>query len=143
MSDVLWNLLALAAVCVWLAFLCGISISENWMKYKLPGWTLSLPVRNTRFMFSALDKIEIMLAALIAVAITVQSSNPFAPGYISFFIPVASLMIQRAALMPALGRRAERLAYRAVIAPARLNRYHVCTELLKASSLLVFSWQLL
>lgn len=142
MNDVLWNLLTLAAVCAWLVFLCGMSISENWLKYKLPLLSLPFPGGGTRFIFSVLDKIEIMLAALIALSLAVNSSNPFAPGYISFFIPAASLMVQRAAFMPALGRRAERLAYRAVVAPARLNKYHVFTEMLKVSSLLIFIWQL-
>ena len=143
MNEMLWNLLALAAVCVWLAFLCVVSISENWLKYKLPVLSLPLSDSVTRLLLGALDKVEIILAALVALALVANSANPFAPGYISFFIPVAALMIQKAALMPTLGRRAERLACHAVVAPARLNKYHVGMELLKASSLLIFSWQLL
>jgi hypothetical protein len=143
MFEMLENPLALSAVCVWLIMLGAVAMSENWLRLRMPSISVPVGERASGVLYDMLDKMEIVLAAIIALSLFMKSANPFASAYLAFFIPVAVLMIQKAALMPALGRRAQRLAYRAVMKPAPLKKYHLAAELLKVASLLAFSWQLL
>lgn len=53
---------ALAAVFVWLGFVCAISFMEAWLKFRAPGITLPLGLGIGRLVFAALNKVEWILA---------------------------------------------------------------------------------
>lgn len=136
------NPLALGAIYLWIGFVCAISFMEAWIKFRAPGISIPLGLGIGKLVFRALNRVELFLAAVVIISFVILRQHPFAPVNLTFFIPVALLMLQKLWLMPALGRRAEALINGASLPKTNHHFYYVMMELVKVSSLLVFSFRL-
>ena len=95
---------ALASALFWMGAVCAISFLEAWLKFRAPGVSLSIGLGIGRLVFSVLNKVEWILAA-IAVSNLVVGSADFAGRWQLnlVFIAVAILIAQTFWLLPALG----------------------------------------
>lgn len=128
---------ALAAVFVWIGFVCAISFMEAWLKFRAPGITLPLGLGIGRIVFSALNRVEWVLA--FAVVCHMLVSKELKTGKSFFIIPVLVLLIMQTFwLLPALDTRAQMHIDGLPVAASNLHFIYVATEVIKVSALSVF-----
>lgn len=93
---------AAALTFTWLGMVLAISFLEAPLKFRAPGITIPLGLGIGRLVFRALNLAEIALALVIAATLL---SNP--GHWIPFALPSAMLVIQVAAIRPALTKRSD------------------------------------
>lgn len=69
--------LAIASVFLWIGFVCAISFMEAWLKFSAPGVTIPIGLGIGRLVFSALNKVEWLLAIVIIVNLFMTNSKLF------------------------------------------------------------------
>ncbi|MBK8427663.1 MAG: hypothetical protein IPL27_17560 [Lewinellaceae bacterium] len=126
---------ALAAVFLWLGFVCAISFMEAWLKFRAPGITVPLGLGIGRIVFAALNKVEWVLA--LAIAANILWTKPLVFGRASwlFLLPVAILFAQTVWLLPVLDARAELHITGQPVPPSNLHFLFVGFELVKVLAL--------
>ncbi|WP_406724222.1 hypothetical protein WJ438_05580 [Streptomyces sp. GD-15H] len=130
-----------AAVFVWLGMVLAISFLEAPLKFRAPGVTIPLGLGIGRIVFRALNLVEIVLAATVAVALAV--GGPSTSVAVLAVVVAVVLAGQLAVIRPRLNRRSDR-----VLAGERLPRshahwYYVVFEAIKTVALLVLGILLL
>ncbi len=71
---------AVAAIFVWLGMVLAISFIEAPLKFRAPGVTLQIGLGIGRLVFRALNGTELLLAAVLAVALVVDPPTACASG---------------------------------------------------------------
>jgi uncharacterized membrane protein (DUF485 family) len=123
---------------LWIGFVCAISFMEAWLKFRAEGITLPLGLGIGRLVFSALNKVEWVLAVSIILNQLFVYNNIRAQKLITFFIPLSLLITQTVWLLPALDHRAELIIQGQFLAPSNLHLYYVVMEVIKVSCLFIF-----
>lgn len=137
------NALALPSVFLWIGFVCAISFMEAWLKFRAPGVTLPLGLGIGNLVFKALNKVEWVLAILIALDLFVFRKPGLHVPHIFFLIALALLIIQTFWLLPALEARIP-LYQQGVKPPSSpLHYYYVGAEIIKVASLFIIGIYLL
>lgn len=95
--------LATAVVFVWLGMVLAISFLETPLKFRAPGVTLQVGLGIGRLVFRALNIVELVLAAVLVVALLVGA--PSARVVLGAGLAVAVLLVQIALVRPLLARR--------------------------------------
>ncbi len=98
---------ALAAIFIWIGFFGAISFMEAWLKFRAPGITLPLGLGIGRLVFSALNKVEWVLAFIIILNLIYTKSEILSLKNLAYFIPVIIIALQSFWLLPKLDARAE------------------------------------
>ncbi|MFT4085435.1 MAG: hypothetical protein QM638_22870 [Nocardioides sp.] len=98
---------ALAVTWLWLGMVLAISFLEAPLKFRAPGLDLRTGLAIGRLVFRALNAVEALVAAVLVVCLVVgdSSGTVLAAGLAA----VGVLVVQLAAVRPALGRRSERV----------------------------------
>lgn len=99
--------LAAALDFTWLGLILGISFIEAPLKFRAPGVTIPLGLGIGRIVFRAVNRVEIALCALIAVAAIAGIRQPAA--LILAALAVVVLIVQLAFVRPRLNRRSDRV----------------------------------
>jgi hypothetical protein len=132
-----WSI-AVAAVFVWLGMVSAISFLEAPLKFRAPGVTLAVGLGIGRLVFGALNRCEVVLAA-VALGAVLAAGQPVSE-VVAVVIAAATLAVQLLAVRPALARRSDRvLAGGDAAAPVPRSRTHyayVGLELVKVIALL-------
>lgn len=97
--------LAAAVAFVWLGMVLAISFLEAPLKFRAPGVTLQLGLGIGRLVFTALNRVELVFAAVVLVALVVRPP-PVAVG-VALSVPVLALVVQVLAVRPRLNRRSD------------------------------------
>lgn len=129
---------AIAAVFVWLGMVLAISFIEAPLKFRAPGITLALGLGIGRLVFRALNTCEVVLAAVLAVALF--TDRPSTGVAIAFGCAAAALVGQAVGVRPALTRRSDAVLAGRVDTDAPRSHAHyvyVGLELVKVVGLLV------
>jgi len=134
--------LAIAAVYLWIGFVCAISFMEAWLKFRAPGVTLPIGLGIGRLVFNALNKTEWVFVATIVASFFISKETLFTFDKITFYIPVALLIIQTFWLLPALDARAEMHIKGLEVPPSNMHFYYVAMEIIKIVCLVLFSIKL-
>jgi hypothetical protein len=142
MTIVVHNPIAIAAVFLWIGFVCAISFMEAWMKFRAPGISVPLALGIGKIVFSALNKVELLLILVIIAGFYFSGQQLFSISNIAFFIPVFMLFAQTLWVMPVLNKRAEMLIKGYTLPASNYHFYYVLMELIKVGSLFVFSYHL-
>jgi hypothetical protein len=126
---------AVALTFSWLGMVLAISFLEAPLKFRAPGVTLQIGLGIGRLVFRALNSVEVLIAAGIAVALGL--SNPSIGIVVTFAIAFGALIIQLAVVRPRLARRSD-----AVLAGENAPRSHahyvyVAFEVVKLIALIV------
>lgn len=134
--------LAVIAVFVWVGFVCAISFMEAWIKFRAPGISLSLGLGIGRLVFSALNKVEWVLAIAVIINYVLDSKRSFHRSYVVLLIAVLILLVQTFYALPALDARAELHIKGLPVPPSYLHLYYVIMEAIKVCCLVVFGARL-
>lgn len=133
----------LAAVFIWIGFICAISFMESWLKFRAPGMNLQLGLSIGRIIFSALNKVEWFLAlTVITTFILSKPDELITTRAIGFHMSLLILTIQSIWILPSLIERAELYNYIENIPHSSIHSQFVIAEVIKLISLIIFSLSL-
>jgi hypothetical protein len=132
---------AVAAIFVWLGMVVAISFIEAPLKFRAPGVTLQVGLGIGRLVFRALNGVELLLAAVTAVAFIVRP--PGVGAVVAAAVAVIALLVQVLLVRPQLTKRSD-----AVLAGGEAPRSHahlayVGFELVKVAALVIAGVMLL
>jgi hypothetical protein len=97
------KLVAIALPFTWLGLLLGISVLETPLKFRAPGITLALGLGIGRLVFRALNRVELVLAVVLTLAVAQRARSwPL----VVLGVTDALLLAQVLWLRPRLDRRA-------------------------------------
>jgi hypothetical protein len=135
--------LALFSTFIWIGFVCAISFMEAWLKFRAPGINIPLGLGIGRIVFSALNKVEWVLATAIIINYLIEYSQDFKWSYVFFIITFLILVVQTAYLLPALDARAEMIIKGLNVESSSLHFIYVGIEAVKVISLIIFGIKLI
>jgi len=98
---------AAAFTFTWLGLVLGISFLEAPLKFRAPGVTLPLGLGIGRLVFAALNRVEVLLAVAVWVALLAGPRSRASMAVAGAVVLV--LLVQLAAVRPALIRRSDRV----------------------------------
>jgi hypothetical protein len=124
-----------AASFTWLGMVLAISFLEAPLKFRAPGVTLQLGLGIGRIVFRALNLVELLLLAVIAVALA-AGPRP-APVVWAAAAAAVLLVAQLAVVRPALTRRSDRVLAGEDGPRSHAHLYYVGLEVLKVAALVV------
>lgn len=130
--------IALIANFLWIGFVCAISFMEAWLKFRAPGITMPLGLGIGRLVFSALNKVEWVLAIAVFLNLILSKNTLLSTSNLFFLIPLLLLIIQTIWLLPALDARAEMHIQGQIPPSSNLHFYYVVMEVLKVVCLTIF-----
>ena len=136
-KEINYYLLALPSVFLWLGFVGAISFMEAWLKFRAPGVTLPLGLGIGSLVFSALNKVEWVLAILVALDLFMINRSGLDYPRVYFLIALAMLIVQTLWLLPALDARIPLYQQGVEVPASPLHFYYVGTEIIKAICLLL------
>lgn len=111
---------------------------EAWLKFRAPGITMPLGLGIGRLVFNALNKVEWILAIVIAVNLFTAKSFEFQQSTFLWGAAVIILLLQSFWLLPALDARAELHIQGQQVPSSSLHIYFVAMELVKVLCLILF-----
>jgi len=126
---------AIAVAFVWLGMVVAISFVEAPLKFRAPDVTLRIGLGIGRLVFRALNRAEVIFAAVIVITI-VAGGLPTA-GAIAAATAVASLVVQLVVIRPGLTRRSDAVLAGDVAPRARSHHAYIALEVVKVIALLV------
>lgn len=130
------TLVPLATVCIWLGMVIAISLIEAPLKFRAPGITLPLGLGIGRLVFRALNRAEIVLAVVTAVAFAF-APRPLAATALLVALAV-TLAAQVLALSPRLDDRARRIIAGETPPRSRAHLAYIVLECAKVLMLAAF-----
>ena len=129
--------LVIPASFIWLGLILGISFIEAPLKFQAPGITIPLGLGIGRLVFSAVNKLELLLM-VIAFFSALSSNRVLKIGFYSIIILALILLFQTLYLLPALDERAELVLQGQLIPPSFHHQLYIVLETIKLI-LLLFS----
>jgi hypothetical protein len=126
------QVVAVAAPFVWLGMVLSISFLETPLKFRAPGITLPLGLGIGRLVFRALNRAEVVLAALLTAAYL--AAPPGSAGWVLLAVAWLLLAVQVGVLRPRLDRRTAALIAGQTL-PA--SRHHVAYIALEGAKVIV------
>ncbi len=134
---------ALASVFMWIGFVGAISFMEAWLKFRAPGISLELGLGIGKLVFTALNKVEWILAIIVLINLVLLRDGLFSLKNIFFLLPLILLVIQTFWLLPTLNIRADLQIEGRELAASNLHFYYVGMEVIKVACLFFFGIRLL
>lgn len=122
---------ALAAIFLWIGFVCAISFMEAWLKFRAPGITLPLGLGIGRLVFNALNKMEWLFLIVIFSNLVIAKGLGLSMQNILVLVPFALLAVQTFWLLPLLDARADLHIQGEQVPASNLHFYYVGMELVK------------
>lgn len=135
--------LAVGAVFIWIGFLGAISFMEAWLKFRAPGVSISIGLSIGKLVFSALNKVEIVLMILILLNIVLAKGKLFSDNHLFFFVPLIIVLLQTFWALPELDKMASLVINNRPLPPSNVHMYYVIMEVVKLMCLFVFGIALL
>lgn len=129
---------ALASVFLWIGFVSAISFLEAWLKFRAPGITLPLGLGIGKLVFSALNKVEWVLAFVIILNIVLQEGKILLFHNVAYFVPVFILLLQTFWLLPVLSVRADLYINNQSVPESNIHLLFIAFEVIKVASLVIF-----
>lgn len=126
------ELIAIALPFLWLGLLLGISVIETPLKFRAPGITTPLALGIGRLVFRALNAVEIAVACVLAVVVSLRASDW--PLWLLAAL-IAILLGQAFCLRRALDRRAVRVIAGEEVPPSSLHVAYIALECVKLIAL--------
>ncbi|HWD05297.1 MAG TPA: hypothetical protein VG674_22895 [Amycolatopsis sp.] len=125
---------------LWLGLVLGISFLEAPLKFRAPGVSLAVGLGIGRLVFAALNKVEVVLAVAVWVALVIAAGSGAAvPAMAAMAAVSAVLIVQLAAVRPVLNRRSDRVLAGEEGPRSRAHLWYVGLEVLKVAGLVVLA----
>ena len=129
-----WAAVATAVTFVWLGAVLAISFLEAPLKFRAPGVTPRIGIGIGRLVFTALNGVEVVLAAVVVTAVL---AAPPTLGGVLPVVPVAVLLVQLVLVRPRLRRRSAAVLAGGDAPRSSAHRVYVALEAIKVVGLLV------
>ncbi len=126
--------IAAAVTFVWLGMVLAISFLEAPLKFRAPGVTVPIGLGIGRIVFRALNRAEVVLAAVVIAAVAV-GGLPVTVG-VSTAAATLPLAVQLAVVRPRLSRRSDRVLAGEALPRSRAHLLYAALELVKVAALL-------
>jgi hypothetical protein len=117
---------ATSAVLVWLGMVLAISFLEAPLKFRAPGVTVPVGLGIGRIVFRALNRVEIMLAAVTLAAVVIGRPSSTTVGLTAAIVIV--LAAQLIGVRPQLNRRSDRVLAGENLPRSTVHLYYVALE---------------
>jgi len=128
--------------CLWLGMVLAISFLEAPLKFRAPGVTVPLGLGIGRIVFRALNRVEVVLALLVAAAVLAGGAVEW-PVYAVGALAVVVLLVQLAVVRPPLNRRSDRVLAGQTLPRSRAHLVYVALEVVKVAALIALAALLL
>jgi hypothetical protein len=125
---------------IWAGFIGAISFMEAWLKFRAPGVTLAVGLGVGKIVFAALNHVEVVAAALVAISLLALPRQAWS-SYLFYGIATFILLVQTFWILPALSARIDIYQTGAVPPASNLHFYFVAIEAVKLIALLIFGTQ--
>ena len=122
------------ATFIWCGLLLGISFMEAPLKFQAPNITLELGLGIGQLVFGVLNKMELVLAVLIAGSLFL--TKPTKGTNIAYGIVIAILLIQTFVLLPFLSERIVMIQNGQTPPASSMHLYYIVAEVVKLGLLL-------
>ena len=135
------DLIDRSAACIaliWLGMVLGISFLEAPVKFMAPSVTLEIGLDIGRYVFRAFNKVECVLALVIAILLIIVRRKDLT--IVPLGLAWLSLVLQTAWLLPVLEARTEVIIQGHTPAPSISHTIYVVLEVIKAISLAVYGF---
>ncbi|MEO9484322.1 MAG: hypothetical protein ABJG47_12775 [Ekhidna sp.] len=129
--------LSISVTFLWIGFVCAISFMEAWLKFQAPGITIPLGLGIGRLVFSALNKVEIVLAISLIIS-SIADKQIKTKAFAVLGITVFILLLQTAWLLPALDARAELFIQNTPPPSSYLHLTYIILEFIKVTLLFIY-----
>jgi hypothetical protein len=133
--------IAVAAIFVWLGMVLAISFIEAPLKFRAPGVTLQVGLGIGRLVFRALNTVELLLAAAMAVSFVVRP--PSVAAFVVAAIAIIALLVQVLIVRPHLTKRSDTVLAGEDGPRSRAHFVYIGFELVKVAALLIAGVMLL
>jgi len=127
-----------AAGCVWLGMVLAISFLEAPLKFRAPGITLALGLGIGRLVFAALNRVEVVLAAVVILG-AAFGQHP-ASLVVAVAVAVVALAAQLLFVRPFVVRRSNRVLNGEQGPRSRAHHAYVALEVVKVLALISAIW---
>jgi hypothetical protein len=126
---------AAATIFIWLGMVLAISFLEAPLKFRAPGVTLRIGLGIGRLIFRALNTLELLFAAIIAMVLFTHDT----PNGLNVAITAAAgaLLLQLVVVRPLLSRRTTEVLAGDEGPRSRAHYAYVALELVKVAALVV------
>ena len=135
------DLIDRSAACIaliWLGMVLGISFLEAPVKFMAPSVTLEIGLDIGRYVFGVFNKVECVLALVIAILLIIVRRKDL--SMVPIGLAWLSLALQTAWLLPVLEARTEVIIQGQTPAPSVSHTIYVVLEVIKAVSLAVYGF---
>ncbi len=135
------NLMDRSAACIaliWLGMVLGISFLEAPVKFMAPSVTLEIGLDIGRYVFGAFNKVECVLALVIAILLIIIRRKDL--SMVPLGLAWLSLTLQTVWLLPVLSARTEVIIQGQTPAPSLSHTTYIVLEVIKAVSLAVYGF---
>jgi hypothetical protein len=123
---------------VWLGMVFAISFLEAPLRFRAPGVTLALGLGIGRLVFSALNRVEVVLAGVIVLG---AAFGPRPAGLVvGGVVAVGALVAQLVVVRPFLVRRSTRVLNGEQGPRSRAHYAYVALEVVKVLALMILMW---
>ena len=123
---------------VWLGMVLAISFLEAPLKFRAPGITLALGLGIGRLVFAALNRVEVVLAAVIVLG---AAFGPHPTGVVvGGSAAVVALVAQLVLVRPFLVRRSNRVLNGEQGPRSRAHHAYIALEVGKVLALMILTW---
>ena len=124
---------------LWLGMIVGVSFVATPIKFQAPSVTLEIGLDIGRLTFGIFNKIEIVFAVLLAVAVILAKRRD--KSFVVLGVVWLALALQTIWLLPALIDRIQIVLEGYSLLPSALHSMYVGLEALKALALGVYGYQ--
>jgi len=129
----------------WAGFVSAISFFEAWLKFRADGVSLEIGLRIGKLVFSSLNKVELIFAALswllVLVASQKHKTSPLSVKLLLSTVTIV-LLLQTLWLLPQLSARADIIIQGGHPASSPIHLLYGILEVLKVTCLIVMAFQL-
>lgn len=122
---------------IWIGFICSISFMESWIKFTAPNVSLLTGLSIGHVVFSALNKVELLFAIILALAIFLEKQENWRINF-SYLIAVIILFTQSIWILPFLSGRIDVYQAGNTPPPSSVHLYFVALEVLKTAALFIY-----
>lgn len=127
---------------LWVGCVGAISFMEAWLKFTAPGVTLTTGLSIGKIVFSALNKVELTFAVLLAFTWLVNRKIDWGTE-VFYLLALAILLLQSVWLLPLLSSHIDIYLKGELPPPTNTHVNFVVLEAVKLISLLLYGFKLL
>ena len=123
---------------IWIGFICAISFMESWLKFLAPGITIPLGLGIGRLVFSVLNKVEWVMAAIVMVNLILMQKRIIRKRNFTYFSSLIILVVETFLLLPLMDARAQLRMSGVEVPSSNLHIWFVIAEMIKVICLFLF-----